>query len=292
MAAVGAVAVGSSSNGGIGEQHTPPTMRRVSYVLNDADAPKQYFSLPDASPSASSSKAGILSRQGPLLTPSTKQRPNDELSGSRHNSQRHAYPRHRLPISSLAIDPTTSVQHAKQGTQERQDPDKRASPSSGLRDDHSKPSGILYMGGRDGMISAWELGLPMRRRRSVRSHNIRRTSSSAPWRSTASRESEGDGEHVLRSDLLMDEDLVAANGSREDGSQFTSRSEPIAGLSGSGTISRAWEVVPPGTSHAPSPGPATFRQCIGSHTDWINDVVLCNNYQTRECFVCADGISM
>jgi hypothetical protein len=52
----------------------------------------------------------------------------------------HDQPGHRLGINSLAIDTTTVYA----GTRE--------------------PTGILYSAGRDGMLSAWDLHLPLRRR--------------------------------------------------------------------------------------------------------------------------------
>ena len=49
-------------------------------------------------------------------------------------------PRHRLGVSSLALDTTTQL---------------LARPS---------PEGILYSGGRDGLVIAWDLHMPMRKR--------------------------------------------------------------------------------------------------------------------------------
>jgi len=51
----------------------------------------------------------------------------------------HSQPGHRLGINSLALDTTTS--------------------SAG-----DSPGGILYSAGRDGMISAWNLNLQLKRR--------------------------------------------------------------------------------------------------------------------------------
>jgi WD repeat-containing protein 48 len=51
-----------------------------------------------------------------------------------------SHPKHRLPVASLALDSTT---HLVGG---------------------DSPEGILYTGGRDGMVISWDLHLPMRQR--------------------------------------------------------------------------------------------------------------------------------
>src|ERR1700738_4055296 len=55
----------------------------------------------------------------------------------------HSQPGHRLGINSLALDTIT--------------------PSS-TNDDHAGPQGILYSAGRDGMVSAWDLNLQLKKR--------------------------------------------------------------------------------------------------------------------------------
>ena len=51
-----------------------------------------------------------------------------------------AHPRHRLPVAALSLDALTQL------------------PG------RSTPEGILYTGGRDGMIIGWDLGVPMKRK--------------------------------------------------------------------------------------------------------------------------------
>lgn len=74
-----------------------------------------------------------LGATGPLLAPFAGQ------SGS--NSKRINHPRHRLGVASLALD--TSTQLVGRPT----------------------PAGILYSGGRDGLVMSWDLGIPMKRRK-------------------------------------------------------------------------------------------------------------------------------
>lgn len=73
-----------------------------------------------------------LGATSPLLTPFAGQ------TGS--NSKGLNHPRHRLGVASLALD--TSTQLVGQAT----------------------PGGILYSGGRDGLVMSWELGIPTKRR--------------------------------------------------------------------------------------------------------------------------------
>ncbi|PWN35200.1 uncharacterized protein FA14DRAFT_120627 [Meira miltonrushii] len=59
------------------------------------------------------------------------------------------------------------------------------------------------------------------------------------------------------------------------------QSESRLGRYHSYSSTREWEVDTTGLydGHAKI-RPATFRQCIGSHTDWVNEILLCNQNQT------------
>ena len=74
-----------------------------------------------------------LGATGPLLTPFAGQ------SGSDSKGLNH--PRHRLGVASLALDSSTQLVG------------------------RAAPEGLLYSGGRDGLVMSWELGLPTRRRK-------------------------------------------------------------------------------------------------------------------------------
>lgn len=100
--------------------------RRVSYII-----PSPLESVPRLQlPPHGISKLGST---GPLLIPFAGQ------SGSSSKGSNH--PRHRLGVASLALD--TSTQLHGQAT----------------------PQGILYSGGRDGLIMSWDLGIPMKKRK-------------------------------------------------------------------------------------------------------------------------------
>ena len=73
---------------------------------------------------------------GPLLVPYPDSSPRPSSGGNKGFS----HPRHRLGVASLALDSSTSLVG------------------------HSHPEGILYTGGRDGLVISWDLGIPTKRR--------------------------------------------------------------------------------------------------------------------------------
>lgn len=104
-----------------------PPRRRVSYVIPPPtdDVPRLRLPL-----------FGVP-RNGsirPLIIPS-----QTPLADSKSTSE-NSHPRHRLGAMSLALDTTTRLEG------------------------RNTPEGILYTGGRDGLIISWDLGLPFRRR--------------------------------------------------------------------------------------------------------------------------------
>ncbi|KAJ3554638.1 hypothetical protein NP233_g12377 [Leucocoprinus birnbaumii] len=106
--------------------------QRVSYVI---PPPQDPDSIPRLSlPPPGTPRLGSV---GPLLIPLSTNEPitNEHLHS--HSTQR---PRHRLGVASLALD--TSAQLVGR----------------------SSPEGILYTGGRDGLVISWDLGVPTRRR--------------------------------------------------------------------------------------------------------------------------------
>ncbi|SJL07627.1 uncharacterized protein ARMOST_10977 [Armillaria ostoyae] len=101
--------------------------RRVSYVILPPDGPVPHLQLPPHGVSR-------LGCTGPLLRQAGGH-------GQDKDIPKRARHRHRLGVASLALD--TSTQLTGRGT----------------------PEGILYSGGRDGMVISWDLGMPMKKRK-------------------------------------------------------------------------------------------------------------------------------
>ncbi|KAH9987605.1 hypothetical protein BJV74DRAFT_841112 [Russula compacta] len=155
-------------------------------------------------------------------------------------------PRHRLGVSSLALDTTTQL---------------LARPS---------PEGILYSGGRDGLVIAWDLHMPMRKRafNSDVAHQ-----SSTRW-------------ELLTGwvDLVADDTLDDDQDMRSDGdilgdvkgSARRRKLSNAAPTGGSTPFEHRWE--PAVDSFRPGQS-STFRQAAQVHSDWVNDILLCNQNQ-------------
>ena len=105
--------------------------RRVSYVI---PPPQDPLTVPRLIlPSHASSRLGAV---GPLLTPVTAD--NDVPDPVHPSCSRR--PCHRLGVASLALDTSTHLVG------------------------RSCPEGILYTGGRDGLVISWDLGIPTQQR--------------------------------------------------------------------------------------------------------------------------------
>lgn len=103
--------------------------RRVSYIIPPSTDYVPRLQLPPCG----TSRLGVIS---PLLAPVVDQ--NDSLKASVPHFLR--YPRHRLGVASLALDTSTQLVGK------------------------SCPEGILYTGGRDGLIISWDLGIATKKR--------------------------------------------------------------------------------------------------------------------------------
>lgn len=104
--------------------------RRVSYVI----PPPPSGSVPRLRlPPLGVPRHGQI---GPILLYSQRH----ELVAQQDPTGQKLHPRHRLGVAAFALDTTTQL--AGRGT----------------------PEGILYTGGRDGMIMAWDLGISLKRR--------------------------------------------------------------------------------------------------------------------------------
>ncbi len=107
-----------------------PPRRRVSYVIPfpPSTRPVPRLSLPPLG-------FGRHGSINPILVPNGIQHPQINLPAHQANT-----PRHRLGVSSLALDITTQLVS------------------------RPTPEGILYSGGRDGVVIAWDLNISMRQR--------------------------------------------------------------------------------------------------------------------------------
>ena len=147
----------------------PPSRRRVSYVI---PFPPPTIPVPRLSlPPLGYDRHGSIN---PILIPNFTQHPQIDLPASH---QSHT-PRHRLGVSSLALDTSTQLVS------------------------RTSPEGILYTGGRDGLVIAWDLNIPMRQR--VRKHEATPPSSTR-WELIT-----GWGDEIV--DDSLNEDKVRSDG--------------------------------------------------------------------------------
>lgn len=107
--------------------------RRVSYIIPSPLEPVPRLQLPPHGVSR-------LGATGPLLIP-------NHAEDKAETSQPPRHPRHRLGVAALALDTSTQLVG------------------------RNAPEGILYSGGRDGLIMAWDLGIRMNKRKSPEGAN-------------------------------------------------------------------------------------------------------------------------
>ncbi|SJX65915.1 uncharacterized protein SRS1_16468 [Sporisorium reilianum f. sp. reilianum] len=230
-----------------------PTTKRISYVLPPCRSPPTTFGLPPLG-------ADRNYNTGPLLIPSSANRSHSNAASSssssvtstssrstQSNAPLSSHPQHSLAVSSLAIDTTTCLASSDDGEDE-DDIDRHHDSDSNhaVHDCEAVPPGILYTGGRDGLVGAWELGLPMRKRSAQRIDGL---DGSSAW-----------------SDFQQDESVIGL------------LADTSALPAGTDIDALAYWQADPFRAHRAKP--TRFRQCVQSHTDWINDIILCNQNQT------------
>ncbi|WWC62960.1 uncharacterized protein I303_105558 [Kwoniella dejecticola CBS 10117] len=234
------------------------TSRKVSYILPTPDQPAPLLSLPplgqqrqghpapfflpkgETNGSGANTPGGTLSSRNPFLSQTQIQttQPDDKP----------AHARHCLGITSLALDTST------------------------LLSDSSSPGGILYTGGRDGLVASWELNVPHKKRRGGRYEVQPGRGERVKW------ERIGDGAEFFDDDEFEDED-------GEDNDRLSSEDETDGWVGvtpkqkGEVPYEDRWE-LDRDELNAAKPPPTTFRQSAQTHTDWVNAMLLCNLNQT------------
>ncbi|KAK4684516.1 WD repeat-containing protein 48, partial [Tremellales sp. Uapishka_1] len=222
------------------------TARRVSYILPSPTEPPPLLSLPPLGQPRNG-------QTNPLLQ--TKPDPRGFASKNPFAAApvlEPPHPRHCLGVTSLAVDTSTVLANA------------------------DSPGGILYTGGRDGLVASWELGISHRKRTGARYEGGKKVQ----W------ERIGDGAEMYDED--DDEDDL------EDEESWSSEEEDLGdswiGLSTNGKGRRRpakgevpyedqWEVDKEDLA-VHQPPPTRFRQSAQTHTDWVNAMLLCNFNQT------------
>ncbi|KAE9411423.1 WD40 repeat-like protein [Gymnopus androsaceus JB14] len=128
---------------------------------------------------------------------------------------------------------------------------------------HSAPEGILYSAGRDGLVLSWDLQLPMKKRKPKEEERPGKWEKITGWADSID-EDEDEGPISVPGDILG----TVVGTRRKRPTKLGEQTLPYE---------NQWEI----DVDAVQPGqPSSFRQCAQLHTDWINDIVLCNYNQT------------
>ncbi|CAO1636184.1 unnamed protein product [Sympodiomycopsis kandeliae] len=244
--------------------------KRISYVLPRPLHTPRTLILPEVGAGRHSNRIGQKGSANPYiafepLAQSGQSTRQTTPTASTAQRREYDHPRHALPVAGLAIDPTTAL---------LEDTDTPGSSS----EESASPKGLLYTAGRDGLISSWQLGLKMRHRQNPSSSSSRLADQKSGISAATTEEdddefTEGDGD----SD---DEKWILSGGPRK--SEHRSASPPSSHEDWKSLpFDQQWEVDPDWLSQRQEARPKVeFRSCVQSHTDWINDILLCNSNQT------------
>ncbi|KDE04039.1 hypothetical protein MVLG_05540 [Microbotryum lychnidis-dioicae p1A1 Lamole] len=257
---------------------TAPLPRRVTYIIPAPTSSPPLLSLPPVDVDRRGHTAPLYTRAPTGLRDRGAPSTSRSLRSSPH-------PRHRLAVQALALDLSTVV-----------------SRSNGS----DEPAGILYTGARDGLLCSWELDLPVKKRRKrygqptvdLEDDDYDELGSGSDDDDEREAERRRDPTESETNGILELDDLdrlnrsvsvqEAQNRARSDSirrgshaSASTARGAKAPaenGVNEALPIEERWEIDDERLNN--SPRPSHFRQCIQSHTDWVNDIVLCNSNQT------------
>ncbi|SCV71380.1 BQ2448_2968 [Microbotryum intermedium] len=250
-----------------------PLPRRVTYIIPAPTSSPPLLSLPPVD----------VDRRGhtaPLYTRAPTGLRNAPSTGRPFRSSPH--PRHRLAVQALALDLSTAVSRSN---------------------DSGEPGGILYTGARDGLLCSWELDLPVKKRRKrygqptvdPEDDDYDQLGGGSDDDVEAERrdptESEENGildlddlDSLNRSVSVQEAQKRARSDSFRRGSYTSASAAREAKGSAENGVNEAlpveerWEIDDERLNS--NPRSSRFRQCIQSHTDWVNDIVLCNSNRT------------
>ncbi|KAJ4467946.1 hypothetical protein C8J55DRAFT_438077 [Lentinula edodes] len=205
--------------------------RRVSYVIPPPTEPVPRLELP-------SFGASRLGSAGPLLIPASGvigSSLDEHPKWSRH-------PRHRLGVNALALDYSTQLAG------------------------RSAPEGILYSGGRDGLVLSWDLQLPMKNRAPKENEGRHRWEAMTGWEDDAT-DSEEEYYPTSSGDILG-----TVVGTVDRRKRATRKGSVLP-------YEQQWEMD---VESFQAGQPSSFRQCAQLHflTGWVNDLCLVNYNQT------------
>lgn len=230
----------------------PPPPRRVSFVIPPPSSPPPLLALPPFG----------ISRRGHTTPLFDFTGQTAERSRRKYVHEQEAHPRHRLAVQALAIDLSTSLSH------------------DGVQD--TTPDGILYTGGRDGLLCSWELGLPTKKRRK-RYGSIAVEAEDEDEDALDTDDEEESRDEIDSTDLddLTKRPLAKAstrNRSSHPSNASKSRSYSVSSSNGTTKpeaddatnglpLEEQWEVDDEAVNRLSSPPTTKFRQCVQSHTD-------------------------
>ena len=237
--------------------------QRLSYVLPLRQSEPEVLSLPAPGVSRNFDPRPLLfsATTGHRIDPLAAQAPVDVPTT----------PQHCLGVSKLALDLTTAVLPSGQ------------SESSS---DHPNPQGLLYSAGRDGLIISSELNLSTKRRKRRVGHGSELKRARAErWEELGAFYSPSGSEAEDQDTSSEEEESASRPNARftyPTGRQASpSRRGPSRKKKHYIPFEEKWEIQ---EEDEDRPKPASkFRQSVQPHTDWINDLVLCNLNRTGQC---------